>query len=303
MNKLPVIGTRDSQLALWQANSVKNKLSDIGIQAELKAIKSSGDRDTSSSIKSMGTIGVFTKAIDDALLSEEVDIAVHSLKDAPTVTDSRMILAAVLERENPCDLLIHKDDHRPFDSEQFLLATGSIRRKAQWINRYPDTKIEDLRGNVETRLRKLDEGNMDAIILANAGLIRLGIDVKNCQVLDWMIPAPAQGIVGIYCRQNDEECKEALNRINHSDSMWRATAERALLNELEGGCSAPIGAFAKIRDQKITLSACLLSENGRYRIDGIKKGDIDQAEQIGRSLAREMLENGGSEIINEIRYA
>jgi len=266
----------------------------------LVPIKSSGDIDQTSTFKNMGAVGIFTKALDQALLNKEIDIAVHSLKDAPTVPEKGLCLGAVLKRENPYDLLI-KDGDKALELEDFVLGTGSIRRQAQWRNKFSSHVINGLRGNVETRLRKLHEENFDGIILANAGLIRLNIVPENSEVLDWMIPAPAQGIVGIYCRVEDENVKDCLKEINHDRSLSSAIAERALLNELEGGCSAPIGALAIVNDDKITLQACLLSEDGKHRIDGLKKGDRENAESIGRELAREMLAGGGKEIIDELR--
>ncbi len=296
------IGTRDSELALWQANTVKSQLESKGQTCELVFIKSGGDMDQQSTFQNMGSVGIFTKALDQALLRNEIDIAVHSLKDAPTVPENGLCLAAVLKRENPYDLLIRNGD-KSLEQNDFLLGTGSIRRQAQWRNRFPNHEIKGIRGNVGTRLRKLEEENFDGIILANAGLIRLGSVPDNSEVLDWMIPAPAQGIIGIYCRSEDALLRKSLDLINHEESMLSAIAERSLLNELEGGCSAPIGALAIVNDQKLALKACLLSEDGKYRIDAVKKGDKENAENIGRELAREMLAGGGNEIIMELRHA
>ena len=298
-----IIGTRDSKLALWQANTVKDQLHELGINAELKLIKSIGDKDQQSTLQNLGAVGVFTKAIDQALVNGEVDIAVHSLKDAPTVPEKGLMLAAVLERENPFDVLLLSQNALEKTDPAFKLGTGSIRRKAQWKNKFRSRNISGLRGNVDTRLRKLEETDLDGIILAMAGLKRLGIEVANGEILDWMTPAPAQGIVGIYCRTEDKEIQQVLNKINHTKSMQSAICERALLNELEGGCSAPIGAFAVVNEAKISLQACLLSEDGLHRIDGVKKGNLADAEKIGRALAQEMLSEGGQALIEEIRHA
>ncbi|MEM7161118.1 MAG: hydroxymethylbilane synthase [Bacteroidota bacterium] len=295
------IGTRDSQLALWQANSVKSALEEFAYDGELKLIKSSGDIDQKSEFKAMSSVGIFTKALDQALLRKEIDIAVHSLKDAPTVPEEGLKLGAVLKRANPYDLLIRKTELN--EEAPYVVGTGSIRRKAQWLNKFNGHTVKGIRGNVDTRLRKLEEEEFDAIILANAGLMRLNAVPRESDILDWMIPAPAQGIVGIYCREEDQSVLNALDKINHQKSMNAAIAERALLNELEGGCSAPIGALAILNEEKLTLQACLLSEDGMHRIDGLKKGNASEADKIGRTLAREMLSGGGEEIIAHIRYA
>ncbi len=292
------IGTRGSALALWQANKVKDLLFAKGISSELKIIHSVGDKDRKSKLHEMGLVGVFTKELDDALLLEEIDIAVHSLKDVPTSPPIGIVQCAVLERANPHDILV--SDGKSPDEIDFTLATGSLRRRAFWLNRYPSHSLQNLRGNVPTRIEKLKTENIDGIILAKAGVDRLGIELENQKVLEWMTPAPAQGIVGIFCLDKREDLKKSLSSINNKEAEICAFIERQLLKTLEGGCTAPIGAFAKIDGNDITIKSSLLSDDGKnhiYKELIVKKSTYST---IGTEIAKEMLKEGGKEIMKEI---
>ncbi len=299
MDEPIIIGTRGSDLALWQANKVKDSLAEKGHDSELKIIHSTGDKDRKAKLHEMGLVGVFTKELDDALLLGEIDIAVHSLKDVPTSPPKGIVQAAVLERANPYDLLI--SDKSPDKTDDFKLASGSLRRRAFWKNRYPNHELIDLRGNVPTRLAKVEEGETDGVILAKAGLDRLNMTPKHAQVLEWMTPAPAQGIVGVFCLNKNTRCKEILAQINHKDAEICAHVERQLLSTLEGGCTAPIGALAQIVKRSVEVKASLLSEDGKIHVyQTFKKGKINYLD-LGKEAAEKMLENGGREIMRELK--
>jgi len=299
MNKPIIIGTRGSDLALWQANRVKDLLAEKGHESELKIIQSTGDKDRKAKLHEMGLVGVFTKELDDALLLKEIDIAVHSLKDVPTSPPKGIIQVAVLERANPYDLLI--SDKKPAKNDSFKLAAGSLRRRAFWINKYPEHELHQLRGNVPTRLAKVAEGEIDGVILAKAGLDRLEMTPENVQVLEWMTPAPAQGIVGVFSLDSNTRCKEILPSINHRDTEICAHVERQLLSTLEGGCTAPIGALAQIVKRSIEVKASLLSEDGKNHVyQSLKKGKINYL-NLGKEVAEQVLENGGKEIMQELK--
>jgi len=301
VNRPIKIGTRGSKLALWQANRVKDLLLEKGIPSELHIIHSTGDKDRKAKLHEMGLIGVFTKELDDALLIQEIDIAVHSLKDVPTSPPKGITQCAVLERANPHDALITASD---ISLEQsFKLATGSLRRRAFWKNKYPNHELIDLRGNVPTRLQKLENEDIDGIILAKAGLDRLEIFPEHFSVLDWMIPAPAQGIVGVFCLEQEVEVYEALQRINHSETEKCAYVERDFLKTLEGGCTAPIGGLAMISGDSISLNGCLLSEDGSKKINLELTKALETYKTVGSALAKEILKSGGKQIMNDINKA
>jgi len=298
------IGTRDSKLALWQAYQVRDALQLLGITCELVPVKSPGDIDLSTPLHQFGTTGIFTKILDDALYADKIDIAVHSLKDYPTESPEGLVLPAVLERGPHEDILVHKGDLNFLkEDQQGVIATGSIRRIAQWKSRYPKHQTSNLRGNVQTRLQKLQDNNWHGAVFAKAGLQRVNLLPENHIVLDWMIPAPAQGVVAIGCREADVEIVNLLKKIDHRSTHLRATCERAFLNQVEGGCSAPVGAFSEVKGDNIFLNA------GVFEIDGSTKaviktsGKLEEAETLGRQAADQVLKDGGMEIMQKIRNA
>ncbi|MCR9154557.1 MAG: hydroxymethylbilane synthase [Bacteroidetes bacterium] len=295
------IGTRDSALALWQAKRVASLLNDQGLETELVPLKSSGDIDLKTPLHQFGSTGVFTKILDDALLEEEVDIAVHSLKDYPTQAPNGIVMAAVLERGAVNDILVHKGDTSFLEKEEAQIATGSIRRIAQWKSRYPNHSNPNLRGNVQTRLAKLRDGNWDGAIFAKAGLERLGLLPQHYLELDWMIPAPAQGIIGITCRVDDAKSKAILAAINHEATALQAQVERNFLKQVEGGCSAPVGAHAVQVDSKLSLRAGVFSLDGSNKVILENTVPLEAASELGINLANEALNQGAKAIMDKIK--
>lgn len=299
MNRVIRIGSRDSELALWQANTVKSQLKQQGTASEIIPIKSEGDLSTEVPLYELGITGIFTRTLDLALLKNDVDIAVHSMKDVPTALPKGIVQAAVLKRANPKDTLVHNG--LDFLNTEGILATGSLRRKSQWLNRYPMHEIVDLRGNVPTRLRKLSEQNWNGAIFASAGLERLGIKPEHSVELQWMVPAPAQGAVVIVARRNDSEILDAITPLNHGHSDICTRIEREFLRELEGGCSAPIGALAVVEDNKIKFSGLLSSLDGHNLIRIEREIPIQQNSDFGIKCAIELLEMGGEQIMRDLK--
>ncbi|MCX2718667.1 hydroxymethylbilane synthase [Lentiprolixibacter aurantiacus] len=299
MNKPLRIGTRDSKLALWQANLVKDSLEDLGIEARLVPTKSIGDIILDKPLYELGVTGVFTKALDIALLNGDIDLAVHSMKDMPTQLPHGLTLAAVLERGNPHDVLVHKG--LDFLNDSGIVATGSLRRQAQWLYRYPKHEITDLRGNVQTRLQKLQDNAWDGALFAAAGLERLSLELQQQTVLEWMIPAPAQGAIAIVISKKDPSLATALQQVNHRDTAICTRIEREFLRTLEGGCSAPIGASASIEGDTLHFRGVLLSPDGQQRLYLSKESPLSAQEGIGKGYAREILKQGGAEIMQLIK--
>lgn len=298
------IGTRDSKLAVWQAETVQQLLKNAGINSELVMVKSPADIDLITPLHQFGGVGIFTKILDDALFRNEIDIAVHSLKDYPTQSPEGLTIAAVLERGPSQDILVHKGDTSFLnENEEGLIATGSIRRIAQWKSKFPKHKTTNLRGNVQTRLKKLEENNWNGAIFAKAGLERIDLLPENFEVLDWMIPAPAQGVIGIGCRSNDQEIVDTLKTINHQPTEIRATVERQFLRTVEGGCSAPVGAFATIEGDEIRLTAGVFELDGSKKVVLTKTFDKSDYKNAGLHAAKEVLANGGKEIMQNIDHA
>lgn len=257
------IGTRDSELALWQAKTVQNQLKTLGYPTEIVSTKSHGDIELSKPLYEMGVTGIFTKALDIALLNGEIDIAVHSMKDVPTALPEGIVVGAVLKRGNPYDVLVYKGDLSFLEAEIATIATSSLRRKAQWLHRYPHHNIENLRGNVNTRLQKLTDNPWNGAIFAAAGLERINKLPKKHLVLDWMLPAPAQGAIVVVVREDNIDLQKKLLPL-HDDYTYIATQlERDFLRALEGGCTAPIGAFAEFKDEKLYFKGGLWSEDGK----------------------------------------
>lgn len=284
------IGTRDSQLALWQAKKVQTLLENQGYKTELKPVKSQGDLNLKQPLYEMGITGIFTKTLDVALINGDIDVAVHSMKDVPTALPKGVIKGAVLPRANHKDILVHKDLIF-LNQPHGIIATGSLRRKAQWLNKYPKHDVVNLRGNVITRLEKLKDSDWNAAIFAAAGLERIELTRENHTELDWMIPAPAQGAIMAVCMRENQHSFNALKALNHPETDIAVTIERDFLRTLEGGCTAPIGAFAEIREDQLHFEGVLFSLDGQQKYDISKTINVDQAEGFGVKVAKELLKN------------
>ena len=324
------LGTRGSQLARWQAEWVAGELRGLGHTVELIEIATHGDVDRSRPIEEIGTLGVFTKAIQQALLVGDVDIAVHSLKDLPTERVAGLMLAAVPERESPADVIVEgrggaRSEERGARSELeelgarrglepsypighpaldglrvgAVVGTGSLRRQAQLRHVRPDLRVTEVRGNVDTRLRKLDDGEFDAIVLAHAGLRRLGLAERVSRVLpfEMMLPAVGQGALGIECRADDASTLAAVRPMNDIASYAAVTAERALLEHLRGGCMAPVGALARFREDRLELQAVVLSVDGKQRLIASGTTSLDQAVLLGQQVAQWLIDDGAADLI------
>ncbi len=302
VDKIIRIGTRDSELALWQAQTVQKKINDLGYKTEIIAVKSQGDIMLDKPLYELGITGIFTKTLDIAMLNGTIDIAVHSMKDVPTALPHGIVQAAVLERANHLDLLIHKGN-LDFLSQEGIIATGSLRRQAQWFNKYPIHKVVDLRGNVNTRMQKLHDNLWNGAIFAAAGLERINLKPENYLNLDWMIPAPAQGAMLVVAMENDSFCREVLAQLNHEETAICTKIERDFLRTLEGGCTAPIGAFAIIKGEEIELEGILLSIDGQTKIEIKKQTTRSNYQNFGVLCAKEVLENGGTELMKSIKIA
>ena len=299
MDKIIRIGTRESQLALWQADTVKSLLGSYGYQAELVHIKSEGDTDLQTPLYELGVQGIFTKALDIALLTCDIDIAVHSMKDVPTQLAKGIITASVLPRASYKDLLVPKDSTTFYDSGRpGVIATSSIRRKAQWLNRYPDDRLENLRGNVNTRLRKVAESDWNGAIFAAAGLERIGLRPDNAIELDWMLPAPAQGAIMVVCRHDDDFAYDACRKFHDEDTALCTRVERDFLRTLMGGCSTPISALAEIKNGQLVFRGNLLTTDGRDKEEISISLPVQDASDLGSFAARELLNAGGQKILD-----
>ena len=292
------IGTRASKLAVWQAKQVQALLQKINISSSIIKIKSSGDKDLSKPVYELGVTGVFTKEIDIALLNNEIDIAVHSLKDVPTILPLGVRQGAVLQRGSELDIVIH---NKPLSSKENTIATGSLRRKAQWLNKFKTDNIVEIRGNVQTRLRKLKENNWDGTIMAKAGLERLEILPNDYQELDSMIPAPAQGAISVQNLTINSSITEILEQINHVETEICTNIERSFLNKLEGGCTAPIGAHAKIVNKSVIFRGVLLSVEGKDKIEINEVCKLEKSEVLGDKFAKKIISLGGNEILNSLK--
>ena len=295
------IGSRGSQLALWQANHISALLRERGHEVELEIIKTTGDKITDVALAKVGTKGMFTKEIEEALVAGRVDLAVHSLKDLPTELAPEFEIAAITTRENPRDAFLS----RHFDSiddlpQKSRVGTSSLRRQAQLKAIRPDLDVFPLRGNVDTRLRKLEAGEYDAIILASAGLRRLGLTQRIRAILPEtiMCPAAGQGALGIEIRAGDGEVREHLKFLDDPGARQSTTAERALLNELGGGCQVPIGAFAEVQNGMVQLTGVVARPDGSLVLRDTATGK--EPRQLGESLGRSLLERGGAEILREV---
>ncbi len=300
--KIIRIGTRDSELALWQAHTVQKQLQNLGYQTEIVAVKSQGDIILDKPLYELGITGIFTKTLDIAMINGQIDIAVHSMKDVPTALPIGIVQAAVLERANTLDILVHKGN-LDFLEDSATIATGSLRRQAQWWNKYPNHTVVDLRGNVNTRMQKLNENDWNGAVFAAAGLERINLKPKNCINLDWMIPAPAQGAMVVVAMANDEYTLDALAQLNHIETEVCTYIERQFLRTLEGGCTAPIGAIANYNEQDDTIDfkGVLLSIDGQQKLEINTVVDLSEWKKLGFNAAQEILNKGGTELMEDIK--
>jgi hydroxymethylbilane synthase len=296
------LGTRGSPLALWQANHVADRLRPVAAPrpVELVPVETHGDRDQATALAAMGGFGVFTRAIQHALLDGRADVAVHSLKDLPTEPAEGTDLAATPPRGPAGDAFVSRKFAR-FDDlpAGAVVVTSSLRRRAMVLNRRPDLKLIDLRGNIDTRLRKLDDQNLDAIILAEAGLARLGLADRVTEVLDptWLLPAVGQGAIGLECRSADTDTRDLVEAVNDPQTWARVTAERAMLWALGGGCLVPIGATSEVRDGVLTVRGLVLSPDGRRKVAATHRGPAETPLAVGHELAAMLLAEGADELL------
>ena len=336
------IGTRDSPLAQWQSKQVKQLLFNKHVKSELVLIKSEGDINLITPLYEMGVQGIFTKTLDAALLNNQIDIAVHSYKDIPTKLADGLVIAAVLKRGNPYDLLVInrekvlskaelsmvKDENSTFGKKDtggitteliklvfqqntneentksdlpLVIATSSARRKAQLLNRFPNAVIENLRGNVNTRIKKLNESQWHAAIFAAAGIERLGFGHVEGIELKWMLPAPAQGSIAIVCRKEDKEVLEICKALNHRETEICNIIEKDFLRILMGGCSTPIAAHAKVKNDEIIFTGNLLSIDGKQKVTISLKSSVEKYNSLGIDAAEQILQGGGKKIIDELK--
>lgn len=300
------LGTRGSQLALWQAEfvarEIKNQMPELKIETII--IKTKGDKILDVALSKIGDKGLFTREIENALLAGEIDLAVHSMKDLPSFLAPGLNLGAVLKRENPRDVLISKRGYTMTNlPHNGLVGTSSLRRIAQLKNLRPDIQISDLRGNVETRIRKMNEHNLDAIILAYAGVERLGLSHVITDIIstDSVLPAVGQGAIAVEIRNEDKDTAAIMAKINHMPTFITTKAERAFLRQLEGGCQVPIACLAQINDGEIHIEGLIASIDGQEVLRDSASGRLDQAEMIGQQLAQYLLDQGGQKILQEIK--
>ena len=294
------IGTRNSPLAMWQAKEVEQKLQNLGYETVLVPVLSSGDKNLNQPLYSLGITGVFTKDLDIALLNNEIDIAVHSLKDVPTILPQNIEVSAVLERDFPQDVLVRKSSSKNKDLAELKIATSSLRRRAFWSEKFPNTQFSDIRGNVQTRLKKLEEGDFDATLFSLAGIKRMEMELEY-EMLDFMISAPSQGVVAIASRIDDVETRKILQKINHEETQICVEIERNFLRTLEGGCTAPIGAIAKFEDNKIYFKGKLNALDGAKTLNLVEEFEYNHSENFGEKFAKIILEKGGKEMMEVIK--
>ena len=338
MGKVIRIGTRESQLAVWQATQVQQLLLQRNFQSELVYIKSEGDIDLKTPLYEMGIQGVFTRSLDIALLNDKIDIAVHSMKDVPTQLPKGIVQSAVLKRASHKDILVPHPDiddvskifgmgvveiesisitktgsrtkktitKREVDTGEktsAIIATSSIRRNAQWLHRFPHHTIETLRGNVNTRLRKLKESDWHGAIFAAAGLERIGLRPEKSIELDWMLPAPAQGAIMVVCREDDGYCFAACNHFNDAETALCVKIERDFLRTLLGGCSTPISALAEVKGNEVHFEGNILSLDGKMIAGASAQNFISGCADMGVVAGNDLLKRGGKEIVDSIRHA
>lgn len=300
-----VIGARGSRLAVWQAEWVQARLNELApaLTVTLQRIKTSGDRILDVPLAAIGGKGLFVKEIEEALLREEIDLAVHSMKDVPTILPDGLSILCVPAREDPRDVLVSRDscslDQLPKGSR---IGTSSLRRQAQLLHYRPDLHIELLRGNLDTRLRKLHNGEYDAIVLAAAGLMRMGWSNKVTEYLppEVSLPAIGQGALGLEGRRHDRFLQTLVEKLEHRPTRTAVMAERALLKRLEGGCQVPIAAHATVKGDTLIMDGLIASVDGQRLIRDTIQGPASEAQSLGSQLAEKLLAQGGDRILNEI---
>ncbi len=304
MKKTLRIATRKSPLALWQANEVAKRLQQIhdDLEVELVTMTTKGDRILDTPLAKVGGKGLFVKELEVGLLEKTADIAVHSMKDVPVAFPDGLYLSVILKREDPRDAFVSNDyaslDDLPVNA---VIGTSSMRRQAQLKTRYPGFRFKDLRGNVNTRLKKLDEGEFDAIILASAGLKRLQMAERIRDYIDVAVclPAIGQGAIGIECRQNDAYIEDLIQPLNDETTAICVAAERAMNETLNGGCQVPIAGFATLDGNKLIMNGRVADLDGSNMLFSAKDGNKDQAEQIGQAIAEDLLQQGAAEILKK----
>ena len=296
MNKLVSIGTRGSALALWQARQVQNMLGTVGLKSELMPISSSGDKDLHKPLYEMGVQGIFTKELDVALLEGLVDLAVHSMKDVPITLPKDIATAFIPKRGPVADVFISKNDS--WENDKSVVATSSLRRSAQWMHRYPHHSIIDIRGNVPTRLKKFETLDCQGTIMAMAGLKRLEILPKQHTVLEWMVPAPAQGALLITALESNKSLIAKLSTLNNDETALCVAQERIFLRELEGGCTAPIGALAKMEGDQIHFVGNITQRGGKKQLVFDQYMPLENAHDIGSIAAKELLSRGAKALLS-----
>ncbi|MBO3115154.1 hydroxymethylbilane synthase [Winogradskyella sp. DF17] len=296
------IGTRESELALWQAKTVQSQLEALGHKTVLVPIKSTGDIVLDKPLYELGITGIFTKTLDIAMLNGDIDIAVHSLKDVPTVLPKGIVQAAVIKRGNVNDTLVYKKNEEFLSAKNAVIATGSLRRRAQWLNQYPTHTVVGLRGNVNSRLEKLESHeNWNAAIFAAAGIGRLNLRPENAINLSWMIPAPAQGAIMITALEEDTKTIAICSEVNHEETEICTNIERKFLNRLEGGCTAPIGALAFFKKEEIQFKGILLSKDGSKKIEVSRSVPIGKHQTLGEDCADYIIDKGGKLLMDAIK--
>jgi hydroxymethylbilane synthase len=298
------IGTRDSALARYQAKAVQELLTGRGVRTKIVEIASDGDVDLITPLYEMGIQGIFTKTLDIALLQNRIDLAVHSTKDVPTKQAKGLTLVALLKRATPFDCLVlpNGSKHQELPPSG-IIGTSSLRRKLQWLNKYPDYQTENLRGNIQTRLKKLDESGWQGAIFAQAALERLEVSSHQYITLDWMLPSPAQGAIGVVCREDDPEVLELCRSINHSETELCITAERDFLAALQGGCAVPIAAFAQIQGDTLHFRGNIMSLDAKAKIEVEKEFSLELAGKSGQLAAEEIRSRGADQLIKTFRTA
>lgn len=294
------IGSRNSPLALWQAREVARHLQNKNYKTEIIPIVSTGDKNLTVPLYEMGITGIFTKDLDIALLEDEIDIAVHSLKDIPTKLPQNLSIIAYLQRDFPKDVLVKKETSKHKEHHELKIATSSLRRRAFWLKDFPNTEFCDIRGNVHTRLNKLEDQDFDATIFSQAAIERMKLNVKY-EALNNLIPAPGQGVVAVVARTDDHYTRDLVDFINHQETQYCVETERNFLQTLEGGCTAPIGAFAEIIEGEMRFRGRICSLDGKNVIETDDVFTFSNSESFGEKIALEMLQNGAKDIMDEIK--
>ncbi|MBS1509021.1 MAG: hydroxymethylbilane synthase [Bacteroidetes bacterium] len=301
MTKSIRIGSRESSLAMYQARTVQKKFKDQGFHSEIIQITSDGDVDLVTPLYEMGIQGIFTKSLDSALLQDKIDVAVHSSKDIPTRLAQGLSLSALLERGTPFDCLVLPKGKTIELDKECVIGTSSMRRKSQWLHRYPHHRTENLRGNIQTRLSKLDHSGWNGALFAQAALERLAVSTHQFITLDWMLPSPSQGAIGVVCREDDAFARTICSSINHTWTELCISAERDFLAALHGGCSVPIAALATIDHNRISFRGNVFSLDAKDKCEVELTLNLDQAKDVGKIAAQKILELGANKIIKTFR--